>query len=104
MRNLNYAVAGTDADGNVIGTDTEFRYTGRSLRVPIHLGVRLMDPLTDPALNIYLFGGPTALMAMDANLRNDALDVEHGPRNGSWASALALSWASCTLKAATMWP
>jgi hypothetical protein len=79
VRNLNYTVAGTDADGNVIGTDNEFRYTSRSLRVPIHLGLRLMDPLSDPAFNIYLFGGPTALMAIDANLRNDALDVETRP-------------------------
>ena len=79
VRNLNYTLAGTDAEGNLMGTDTEFRYTSRALRVPVHVGLRLVDPLTDPAVNLYVFGGPTALMALSADLRNDALDVETRP-------------------------
>lgn len=82
VRNLDYTMAGTGPNGEVIGTDTEFRYTERSLRVPVHLGLRLIDPATDPALNLYVFGGPTALMALDADLRNDALDVR--TRHAQW--------------------
>ncbi|MCW5899587.1 MAG: outer membrane beta-barrel protein [Flavobacteriales bacterium] len=79
VRNLNYTMAGTTPDGEVVGTDVEYRYTSRSLRVPAHVGLRLIDPVSDPALNIYVFGGPTALMALSADLRNDALEVETRP-------------------------
>lgn len=79
VRNLNYTTAGTAPDGSTVGTDTEFRYTSRSLRVPVHLGLHLLDPADDPALNLYVLGGPTALMALDADLRNDELDVQTRP-------------------------
>jgi hypothetical protein len=80
VRNLNYTLAGFDADGNAIGTDTEFRYTERALRVPIMVGFNLLDQSDDPAFNIYALGGPTALFNLSADLDNDALNVE---TNGS---------------------
>lgn len=79
VRNLNYSIVGTDGNGNLFGTDQEFRYTARSLRVPIHAGFRLIDPITEPAFNLYFFGGPTAMMTLSTNLRNDALNVETRP-------------------------
>lgn len=71
VRNLNYSHA---ALPDVPSQD--FRYTSRSLAVPIMLGLNLMDPADDPALNIYALGGPTALFKLDADLDNDQLDVE----------------------------
>lgn len=71
VRNLNY----TFSEGTNIA-EQEFQYTSRSLSVPLMLGLRLMDPAGDPPLNIYLLGGPTALMNLDADLDNDQLDVE----------------------------
>jgi hypothetical protein len=71
VRNLNYSYTGlADVPAQ------EFRYTSRSLAVPVMLGLRFMDPADDPALNIYLLGGPTALFKLDADLDNDQLDVE----------------------------
>ncbi len=83
VRNLNYSMVGTDPDGGLTGTDVEFKYTSRSLRVPIHLGLRLIDPETDPFANIYVFGGPTAMMALSAELGQNALDVETRPAQWS---------------------
>ena len=76
VRNLNYTLAGMDANGEPVGTETEFRYTSRSLRVPLSLGVHLMDPDNDPPVNVYLLGGPTALFNLNADLDNDQLTVE----------------------------
>ncbi len=76
VRNLNYTLASFDANGSATGTDTEFRYTERALRVPIMLGFNLLDPADDPAFNIYALGGPTALFNLSADLDNDALTVE----------------------------
>lgn len=75
VRNLNYSIAGLDADGSPTGTDVEFRYTDRSLRVPLLVGFRLLDP-DDSPVNIYVVGGPTALFNLNADLDNDELDVE----------------------------
>jgi hypothetical protein len=74
VRNLDYSVAGLDQNGNPNGTDVEFRYTDRSLRVPLLAGFRLLDP--DSPLNIYVVGGPTALFNVSADLNNDELNVE----------------------------
>jgi hypothetical protein len=79
VRNLNYSIAGLDPNGDPTGTDVEFQYTSRSLRVPLHVGRRLFDPADDTALNIYLFAGPTALLNLNADLDNDALNVSTSP-------------------------
>jgi hypothetical protein len=76
VRNVNYSYAGTAPDGTIIGTDQEFQYTSRSLRVPIMLGVHLMDPSDEPAANVYIMAGPSAIMNLNADLNNNALNVE----------------------------
>jgi len=76
VRNLNYTVAGLDAAGAPIGTDVQFRYTDRSLRVPLMVGRHLLDPGDEPGFNLYVVGGPTALLNLSAELNNDQLDVE----------------------------
>lgn len=71
VRNLNYTYSnGTDISAQ------EYRYTSRSLAVPVLLGLNLMDPADEPAVNVYIQGGPTALMRLDADLDNDQLDVQ----------------------------
>lgn len=75
VRNLNYTMAGIDQNGNPFGTDVEFRYTDRSLRVPLFVGRHLLDPSDDPGVNLYVMGGPTALFNLNADLDNDQLDV-----------------------------
>lgn len=75
VRNLNYTLAGIDSNGAPFGNDVEFRYTDRSLRVPLLVGRRLMHPDDDPGVNIYVIGGPTALFNLSADLDNDQLDV-----------------------------
>lgn len=74
VRNINYTYS---AAADV--PQQEFRYTSRSLAVPIMLGLNLMDPANDPPLNIYALGGPTAIMKLDADLDNNSLDVETSP-------------------------
>ncbi len=76
VRNLNYSIAGLDGNGGATGVETEFAYTSRSLRVPLSLGRRLLDPADEPPFNVYLFGGPTALFNLSADLDNDQLDVQ----------------------------
>ncbi len=70
VRNLNYTYAGVS---DVPAQD--YRYTSRSLAVPVMLGLNLMDPANEPPLNIYALGGPTALFNLDADLDNDQLQV-----------------------------
>lgn len=82
VRNLNYTIGGLNPDGTLNGTGTEFRYTSRSLRVPLLAGLHVLDPANDPAFNIYIMGGPTALFNLSADLDNDALDVE--TRQAQW--------------------
>ena len=75
VRNLNYTVAGLDAQGAVVGSDVEYRYTSRSLRVPLFAGLRFIAP-EDSEFNIYVAAGPTALFNLSADLDNDQLEVE----------------------------
>lgn len=76
VRNLNYSLAGVDANGTVVGSDVEYRYTSRSLRVPLLAGLRLIDPADENAFNIYVAAGPSALFNLSADLDNDQLEVE----------------------------
>lgn len=68
VRNLNYnyvSVTGAPAQ--------EYRYTSRSLSIPVMVGLNLMDPTDDPAVNAYVMAGPTALLNLSADLNNDQL-------------------------------
>ena len=81
VRNLNYSFTNT-ADGATTIPDQDFEYTSRSLRVPVVLGLHLIDPENDPAVNVYVMGGPSAMMNLNADLNNDALNVE--TNNTQW--------------------
>jgi len=71
VRNLNYTFSnGTDV------TAQNYTYTGRSLSVPVMVGLRLLDPANDTPVNVYIQGGPTALIALSTKLGNDELTVE----------------------------
>ena len=76
VRNLDYTYAGTAPDGSMVYPDDNFDYTSRSLLIPVMLGLNLFDPASDPALNVYIMGGPSAMMNLNADLNNDALHVE----------------------------
>jgi len=82
VQNLNYTYAGTSPDGSINYPSEEFKYTSNSLRIPLMLGVNLFDPATDPVLNVYLLGGPSAMMNLNADLNNNALHVE--TNNTQW--------------------
>ncbi len=71
VRNLRYSYSnGID----VVAQD--YRYTSRSLSIPIMVGVRVLDPVDDALVNAYVLGGPTALIALSADLDNNSLDIE----------------------------
>jgi len=70
VRNLDFTYA-TAADI----TAQEFRYTERSLRVPLMLGRNLLDTADDTAVNVSLMGGPTALIGLSSELDRNSLDV-----------------------------
>lgn len=76
VRNLNYTLVAEDPDVSATVAGTEFEYTSRSLRVPVMVGFHLIDPENDPSLNLYVMGGPSAMMNLNADLNNDALNVE----------------------------
>jgi hypothetical protein len=76
VRNLDYTYAGTSPDGTTIYPSEEFRYTSRSLRVPVMVELHLLDPSNDPPGNIHVMGGPSALMKLSADVHNNALHVE----------------------------
>lgn len=76
VRNLDYSIAGTAPDGSLVLPDRKYQYTSRSLRVPVMLGLHLMDPQNEPSINAYVMGGPSAMMNLNADLNNDALHVE----------------------------
>lgn len=71
VQNLDYSYSnGTDVNAQ------QFTYTSRSLRVPVLVGFNLLDAADDPAINVNVFGGPSALMNLNADLDNNALNVE----------------------------
>lgn len=76
VRNLNYSYAGTAPDGTTRYPSQEYKYTSNSLRIPVMLGIHLIDPSSKPGVNLYVMGGPSAMMNLNANLNNNALNVE----------------------------
>lgn len=70
VRNLNFTYA-TAVDIPA----QNFKYTERSLRVPLMLGLNLMDPAEDPAVNVSIMGGPTALIGLSSQLDQGSLNV-----------------------------
>ncbi len=70
VRNVNFTYA-TAADVPA----QNFKYTSRSLLVPLMLGFNLMDPADDPAVNVSIMGGPSALIGINSELDGQSLNV-----------------------------
>lgn len=75
VRNLNYSLTVLDSAGLVAASNTEFRYTDRSLRVPLMVGRYVVDPEDDSPFNAYVMAGPTGVFPLSTELNNDALTV-----------------------------
>lgn len=75
VRNLNYSSAGADPNGGAQVQTVEYRYTDRWLMVPVLVGVRLLDPEDDHAVNVYVQAGPTALFKLNVELDNNVLSA-----------------------------
>lgn len=73
-RNLNY----TYNNGNEVGTE-ERKYTSKSLAIPVMLGTYFLDPAEETAFNIYVMGGPTALLGLTAETNNNDLEIKTNP-------------------------
>jgi hypothetical protein len=73
VRNLDYTTEGVGEDGNPNGIQTETRYTSKGLRIPLMGGIRLIDPETDTDFNMYVTGGPTALIGLSTNQDDNTL-------------------------------
>jgi hypothetical protein len=73
VRNLDYTTEGVGEDGNPNGIQTETRYTSKGLRIPLMGGIRLIDPETDSDFNMYVTGGPTALIGLSTNQDDNTL-------------------------------
>jgi Outer membrane protein beta-barrel domain len=88
VRNLNYTVLGIGPNGEHDGTETEYKYTSRALRVPVLVGARLLAPAAENDFNMYVMGGPTALIAINADLDDNSLNVT--TRSTQWYLGLGL--------------
>ena len=73
VRNLDYTTVGLGEDGVSNGITTETRYTSKALRIPIMGGVRLMDPEDGRDFNLYVTGGPTALIGLSTKSADNTL-------------------------------
>ncbi len=70
VRNLNFTTASLpDVPAQ------EFKYTERSLCVPLMLGLTLLGSDEDAALRASILGGPTALIGLGSELDQNSLDV-----------------------------
>ncbi len=73
IRNLDYTTVGLGQDGVSNGIETETRYTSKALRIPLMGGIRLIDPTDDTDFNLYVTGGPTALIGLSTESDNNSL-------------------------------
>ena len=74
IRNLDYSTTGVGPDGVTPGITTQSRYTSKALRIPIMAGLRLMKPEDERDFNLYLLGGPTALIGLSAKTGDNTLN------------------------------
>jgi hypothetical protein len=73
IRNLDYTTIGVGEDGVPVGVETETRYTSKALRIPLMAGLRLIEPRDEPGFNMYVTGGPTALVGLSTNQDDNTL-------------------------------
>ncbi len=70
VRNLDFTYA-TAADIPA----QDYEYTERSLRVPLMLGLNLLEPAESNGFNASIMGGPTALIGLSSELDKNSLNV-----------------------------
>lgn len=74
VRNLDYTTTGIGPDGVTPGITTETRYTSKALRIPVMGGFRLIKPTDGKDFNLYITGGPTALIGLSTKTGNNTLN------------------------------
>ncbi len=82
VRNLDYTTVGIGQDGTPNGITTETRFTSKALRIPLMGGIRLIDPAGDPDFNLYVTGGPTALIGLST--KSDENSLSFTTRSTQW--------------------
>lgn len=88
VRNLDYTTEGLGQDGVANGITTETRYTSKALRIPLMGGIRLMEPTDESDFNVYVMGGPTALIGLNARSDNNSINVS--TRSTQWYLGVGL--------------
>jgi len=73
-RNLYYSY--TDA---IDLSTQEVKYKSNSLAIPLMVGTYFMDPRDEPGFNMYVMGGPTALIGLSSEANNDQFVVKTNP-------------------------
>ena len=82
VRNLNYTIQGAGADGQPDASTSDYRYSSKALRIPVLVGIRLMDPEDLSEFNVYALGGPTALIGLASDVDDNTIEVT--TRNTQW--------------------
>lgn len=82
VRNLDFTLMGVGEDDQPTGITTESRFTSKSLRIPVMLGVRLLDNPDARDFNLYATGGPTALIGL--NTKSDENSLSFSTRSTQW--------------------
>lgn len=75
VRNLDYTYAEANGQGIPDAPPEDFDYTSRSLRVPLQVGLHVLDPEKGTALNAYAVAGPSLLYTLNTRLSQDELEV-----------------------------
>ncbi|MGV9013934.1 MAG: outer membrane beta-barrel protein [Flavobacteriales bacterium] len=73
VRNLDYTTQGLGSDGKPNGINTESRIASKALRIPVMAGFRLLDNDNTTDFNLYLTGGPTALIDLSTDVGDNSL-------------------------------
>jgi len=82
VRNLDFASTGVGNDNQPTGITTETRYTSKALRIPVMAGIRLMNNDNTTDFNMYITGGPTALIGLST--KSDENSLNFTTRSTQW--------------------
>lgn len=88
VRNLDYSTVGLGSDGRPNGINTNSRYTSKALRIPVMAGLRLLKKEDPKTFNMYIIGGPTALIGLSADVGDNSLNFS--TRSTQWYLGLGL--------------
>lgn len=82
VRNLDFTTQGLGDDGRPNGITTETRYESKALRIPVMGGIRLLDNDNTTDFNLYVTGGPTALIGLSTDVGDNSLSFN--TRSTQW--------------------